>query len=165
MLGKQDGQHEDQRCGSPSLLDKVSARVAWLSRHVPAAPGVCRQVPGLTVLVVSCLLSYTGLFCCSTYVSSSCLLWDQGCVQRRHLPAVSSSHGRLYPGALLRVLPVCLLQQWIYSVQTPVVLFWFLVITAQKLGLAIPKYRILGLKEEGELLTTGEKIPYSFQPL
>lgn len=58
--------------------------------------------------------------------------------------AGSSSHGQLHPSALLRALPQRLLQQLIYSVQTPVAPFRFLAIIAQKLGLAVPKYGILG---------------------
>lgn len=38
------------------------------------------------------------------------------------------------------------LQQLIHSVQTPVVLFWFLVIIDEKLGLAVPVYGILDLE-------------------
>ena len=72
---------------------------------------------------------------------------------------VSSSHGQLHPGAVLQARPWHLLQQLIYSVQTPVALFWFLVIIAQKSGLAVPKYGILGLEGQGRLLTTGGEIP------
>lgn len=69
--------------------------------------------------------------------------------------------GQLHPGTLLQVLPQCLLQQLIYGVQTSMALFWFLAIIAKKLGLAIPKYGILGLEGQGGLLTIGEKIPHS----
>lgn len=100
-----------------------------------------RYLGSLVSLMLSFFLSYAGLFSCGTCVSSSCLLWDWGCVRwrlqapprcvwQRALPMASCTPARYGE-------PQRLLQQLIYSVQTPVALFWFLAIIAQKLGLAV----------------------------
>lgn len=145
VLGKQDGHHEAQRWEkAPNSLEPSGQATC----RQPS--GVCSWVPGLTVLVLK-------LF---SQLYWSFLLWHR-C--EAFLPALglglrameaagvsplcvagSSSHGRLHPSALLRALPQRLLRQLIYSVQTPVALFRFLAIIAQKLGLAVPRYGILG---------------------